>query len=120
MRFIGFDIETAGDGEAFGLQPNRVRQNKARITSAAFVDEDGTVLFGKLNPTIDELRGMLSRVAEMPGAVLIGWNTQFDVSWLIALGLEDEVRDCTWLDGEVFRRGLENDTTDLRYGLKLT
>jgi DNA polymerase I-like protein with 3'-5' exonuclease and polymerase domains len=123
MKFIGFDIETRGQGDTYGLQPYRVLQGKAEITSAAFVTEDGTVLFGKLFPTVEELARMLRTVAEhtsFTDAVLVGWNTQFDVAWLIALGLEDEVRACTWMDGEVFRRALENDTSDMRYGLKPT
>lgn len=121
MKLIGFDIETAGEGEAFGLQPYRVLQGSARITSCAFVSEDGDTIFAKLNPTVEELREQFLQCATFDDHfVLIGWNTLFDVSWLIACGLEKEVRQCNWLDGEVLRRAIENDTSDKKYGLKPT
>jgi DNA polymerase I-like protein with 3'-5' exonuclease and polymerase domains len=122
MRFVGFDIETAGEGETYGLQPYRVKQGTARITSYAFAFEGGSK-YGTLNPTIEELRESLNYIATQPDIVLVGWNTQFDVSWLIACGLEAEVRACRWADGEVMRRALENDTLepkDKSYGLKAT
>lgn len=118
MHLVGFDIETDGDEDLYGLQPYRVAQNEARITSVAAVDEAGTVLFSELNPTKIAIRDFLKSVTK--DTYLIGWNTQFDVSWLIAYGLEDEVRACKWLDGEVLRRAWENDTTDKSYGLKPT
>lgn len=120
MRLIGMDVETTGNSEGYGLQPYRVLQGAARITSAAFVTEDGTELFAKLNPAIDELRKVLWIIAREPDTYLIGWNTQFDCAWLVANGLEKEVRACKWLDGEVLRRAVENDTSDMRYGLKPT
>jgi DNA polymerase I-like protein with 3'-5' exonuclease and polymerase domains len=121
MKLIGFDIETTGEGEAFGLQPYRVLQGRARITSAAFVTEEGETLWASLNPSVDDLRVMLRKISiQCSDSVLIGWNTLFDVAWLIAVGLEKEVRSCRWLDGEVLRRALENDTTDKSYGLKPT
>jgi DNA polymerase I-like protein with 3'-5' exonuclease and polymerase domains len=122
MKFIGFDIETRGDGDTYGLQPYRVLQGKAEITSVAFVDENGKVLNAMLMPTVGQLRGMMREfiATRSRDHVLVGWNTQFDVSWLIAIGLEKEVRACRWMDGEVFRRALENDTSDMKYGLKPT
>lgn len=119
MKFIGFDIETAGEGDGFGLQPYRVLQGSARITSAAFVSESGDIFWSSLNPNIESLRTQFQKAAASE-ATLIGWNTQFDIAWLIAAGLEEEVRKCTWLDGEVLRRAIENDTTDKSYGLKPT
>lgn len=119
MKLIGFDIETKGEGESYGLQPMRVLQGKAEITSFAAVDEDGCVIASGLNPTVSQIRNFLNESAK-DGSTLIGWNTLFDVSWLIAVGLEKEVRSCRWTDGEVMRRALENDTSDKRYGLKPT
>src|SRR4051812_2008739 len=108
MKLIGFDIETKGSCDTYGLQPYRVSQGQAEITSVAFVTEEGQTIFAKLWPTVEELRVILSHVENGEGpfedAVLVGWNTQFDVSWLIAYGLESEVRACRWLDGEVLRR----------------
>jgi DNA polymerase I-like protein with 3'-5' exonuclease and polymerase domains len=121
MNLIGFDIETAGSGDGYGLQPYRVLQGEARITSFAFVTEAGNTLKAGLNPSIEDIREMLAWIAKTtPTAYLIGWNVVFDCAWLIACGLEKEVRACRWLDGEVLRRAIENDTTDKRYGLKPT
>jgi DNA polymerase-1 len=119
MKLIGFDIETTGEGEGFGLQPYRALQGKARISSCAFVSESGHQFLCTLNPTIEQIKKQLLGFS-MSDSVLIGWNTLFDVAWLIAVGLEKEVRSCRWLDGEVLRRSLENDTTDKSYGLKAT
>lgn len=116
---VGFDIETSGDGDSYGLQPNRVRQGAARITSAAFVTENGETA-ATLNPSLEFLRENLQAYAGDDDTYLVGHNTQFDVAWLIASGLEEEVRACRWLDTEVLRRAIENDTTDKRYGLKPT
>lgn len=120
MKFIGFDIETAGNGEAYGLQPYRVRQGTARITSAAIVTEDGDVLYASLEPSMNDLAGAFhSAIAQYPDAVFIGWNTQFDVAWCIAEGLEEVMRSVQWLDGQVLRRIIENDTDKNKcYGLK--
>ncbi len=120
MKFIGFDIETAGEGEAFGLQPYRARQGRAGITSYAMVDEAGKTITARLNPEVIDICNALNWAALEKDVTLIGWNTQFDVSWLIAIGLEKEVRACRWADGEVMRRATENDTTKEPYGLKPT
>jgi len=122
MKLIGFDIETAGDGEAYGLQPYRMLQGAARITSFAFVDEDGTVVAAKLNPHQLDFTAAFQHLHLLYGTdfALIGWNVPFDVAWLIAFGFEEAVRAHRWLDGEVLRRAIENDTTDKRYGLKAT
>src|ERR1044072_1931537 len=119
MRLIGFDLETKGEGEAYRPQPYRVRQGKADITSFAAVDEDGCTIASGLNPSTQQLRNFLTDAAE-DGVTLIGWNTLFDVSWLIAVGLEKEVRACRWLDGEIMCRAFENDTSNKSYGLKPT
>lgn len=121
MNFIGFDIETHGEGEGYGLQPFRVKEGAARITSAALVNANGDVLWAALEPDLKLLEAALRALPE--DTVLIGWNTLFDVAWLIAAGLEDVVRELDWADGEVFRRTLENDTSTYKeksYGLKAT
>jgi hypothetical protein len=95
-KIITFDIETAGDLPEYALQPWRVKQNKARITSYAAFHKDK--MRGSLNPTHDELEKMLRYAADNNVAIL-GWNIVFDISWLIAYGFEDLVFKIKWLDG---------------------
>src|SRR5690606_24797576 len=118
MQLIGFDLETAGDEDGYALQPWRVLEGRARITSFAMVGECGTSFATGLNPDIERIRKVLSNTGS--DVALVTWNGIFDVAWLIAYGLEDVVRKNTWLDGEVLRRCLENDTSDKPYGLKPT
>ncbi len=118
--FIGFDVETGGELREFMLQPYRVPKGQAWITSFAAVDEFGVVIDRGLNPSVDQLRACLEKFADDPCAIVVGWNTKFDVAWLIALGLEDVVRRIQWLDGQILRRGLENTTLHGGWGLKAT
>lgn len=117
MKFIGFDIETASDCDrAYGLQPYRVRQGTARITAASLVTEDGEVLFSKLEPQKTQLCDIFIYAAYYSlkcdtDICLIGWNTPFDASWLIAMGLEEMLREFAWADGQVYRRALENNSS---------
>ena len=112
IHFIGFDIETAGEQRGYGLQPYRVARGESRITSFAAVDESGLIIDRSLEPTREQLRAVLEHIAADPLAVAIGWNTVFDVTWLMAYGLEDVVRRIQWFDGQVLRRGLENEPED--------
>lgn len=105
--FIGFDVETAGEKDEYMLQPHRVGKG-SQISSFACVDEHGLTIDRGLWPTREQLRQVLERIAADPMAICVGWNTVFDVAWLIAFDLEDVVRRITWFDGQVLRRGLEN------------
>jgi DNA polymerase I-like protein with 3'-5' exonuclease and polymerase domains len=118
--FIGFDLETSGDKREYALQPYRLTKGQACITSFAAVDEFGTVISRGLNPSFDDLSRCLESIAKDPCAIVVGWNTKFDVAWLIALGLEDVVRRIVWLDGLILRRGLENNVGHSGWGLKAT
>jgi hypothetical protein len=116
IHFIGFDVETIGDKSEYALQPYRLPRGECAVSSFAVVTEDGLTLDKGLWPTVDQLRRNLEKIAEDPQAVVIGWNTVFDVAWLIGLGLEDVVRRIQWMDGQVLRRGLENDALDYKAG----
>lgn len=109
MKFIGLDIETAGDEPAYALQPWRVKDGTARITTISVVTEDDVTIESCLEPSEQDLYALLVRLSNrFPDFVLIGWNTPFDIAWLIAYGFERLVRLFKWADGQVYRRALEN------------
>lgn len=95
----GFDLETTGADDAYGLQPWRVPQGEAIIRAASVAKFDGTKMTvdGDINPSIEKLKLILDTAAQS-NTVLVGWNVAFDCAWLDAVGLEDEVRQCRWLD----------------------
>jgi DNA polymerase I-like protein with 3'-5' exonuclease and polymerase domains len=118
-KFIAFDFETTGDLPEYALQPWRVRQGKAWITSVSFARKltDTISTEGGLNDTgyarfaardrHDSIRMMLAaflRDCIEKEITIVGWNVQFDIQWLMALGLEDLVFQCKWLDGMLLWR----------------
>lgn len=104
-KFIAFDFETSGTEPEYALQPWRVEQKKAWITSLAIAEREGSEIktSGILNPTVDDLRALLERAGK-EDKTLLGWNTAFDISWFIAYGLEDLVVQVSWLDGMLLWR----------------
>ncbi len=107
QRFGGFDFETSGEDPRYALQPWRVAQGKAWATSFIFVEklkgEMSLDVRGGLFPTKESLRAILEHVLEND-IVMIGWNTTFDISWLLAYGLEDLVWKIKWLDAMLLYR----------------
>ena len=98
MQFAGFDVETWGTDPAYALQPFRARSGDAWLTAAVF-KADGFVGFRALNsPTLKAKLRVCLHWAAKNNVTIVGWNTPFDVAWLIALGLRDEVFACKWLD----------------------
>ena len=98
MKIAAFDVETSGSPTEYALQPWRVRQGKAWLTSLAWVwredgetKHDGILLAGKsvtqCNTTIRE---MLEWAVET-GHILVGWNVLFDLAWLYAYAENDPV-----------------------------
>ena len=127
MKFIGLDIETAGTEEhsEYALQPWRVATGEARITAISVVTEHDETIESMLEPTADQLEALLRRlwVYQTEQFTLVGWNTIFDASFLMAYGLERLMRKLRWADGSVYRRCYENtpDTMPAGYwGLKET
>lgn len=125
-RFMAFDFETSGMLPEYALQPWRVQQGKAWATSLVYVRRSAQEIevYGGLNPTVDDMRRMLeTAIAEE--LTIVGWNTVFDIAWLLAYGLEDLVFKVKWLDGMLLWRHYyiepEYDTTrpnKKSYGLK--
>lgn len=127
-RFIAFDFETSGTLSEFALQPWRVKQGAAWATSLAAVqkqDNKMVPIYGGLHPVVDDMRAMLEHAIEN-NQTIVGWNTVFDIGWLIAYGLTDLVMQAKWLDGMLLWRHLtiepEYETERFKkksYGLKL-
>lgn len=105
MKLVSFDIETSGVLPEFALQPFRATTEIGWITSyAAARMHDGKVLTeGMLHPNVDDLRKFLKR-CEKEAATIVAWNAPFDIAWLIASGLRDEVFANKWLDAMLLWR----------------
>jgi len=125
-RFSAFDFETSGTSPEYALQPWRVRQKKSWATSLATVHKAGSdlVIGGGLWPTRDQMAAYLEACIR-DDRTIIGWNTVFDISWLLAYDLKDLVFRAKWLDGMLLWRHYfiepEYDTTRDKkksYGLK--
>lgn len=93
------DLETTGTDDAYGLQPWRVAQGEALIRAVSVAKYSGEKLTvdGTLDPSKGYLREILAEAAQS-NITLVGWNVPFDVSWLVAIGLQEEVLACRWLD----------------------
>jgi DNA polymerase I-like protein with 3'-5' exonuclease and polymerase domains len=104
-KFVAFDFETSGTSPAYALQPWRVETGEAWVTSLVWCERvrGRIVPHGGLNPSRDMMRDMLER-AIARDQYLVGWNTAFDISWLLAYGLEDLVFKARWLDGMLLWR----------------
>ena len=96
MKLAAFDVETRGTDVGYGLQPWRVRTGEAWLTMAAIATDAGAS--GWKKPNVEQLRGFLQRMTKTKTRI-VGWNTPFDMGWLLAMGLRDEVYACDWLDG---------------------
>lgn len=105
-KYIAFDFETSGELPEYALQPWRVAQGKAWVTSLATVRKipnDLTVAGGLLVDVpppylYGMIQGFLQQAIEN-GWTVVGWNVAFDIAWLIAYGFEQEVQQLKFLDG---------------------
>ena len=91
MKIAAFDVETSGELPEYALQPWRVRQGKAWLTSLAWVwRQDGETMHdGGLSPDLGMIRRMLTWAQETDH-FLVGWNVLFDIAWLYAY-TDDEI-----------------------------
>lgn len=105
MNFIAFDLETSGLLPEFALQPWRVEQGKAYVTSLAIAWHEGEEVKSKggLAPTAGQMAGFLKEAIGTDSRVC-AWNAVFDISWLLAYGLEELVFKVKWLDGMLLWR----------------
>lgn len=110
-NFCGFDLETPQDVPEYGLQPWRAAQGLATVKTCAVWQEDSedgpAGLRGAMQlPSKTMLSGLLRHAADQ-GLVLVGWNVLFDISWLLALGLEEEVKAVKWLDAMLLLKRID-------------
>jgi len=120
VKLLSLDVETSGNQPGYGLQPCRALTGDAWLTSIAFASRGG--VSATLDPSVEMIRRVLVDCARRK-ITIVGWNTPFDMAWLIAIGLRDEVFACDWLDGMLIWRHLtcSPDWTGLApksYGLK--
>ncbi len=119
-KFVAFDVETRGLEPTYALQPFRTLAGEAWLTSVALAQNGSTS--SCLKPPIEYLRRLLNQCAEA-GETICAWNAPFDIAWLIALGLREEVYANRWLDGMLLWRHLTSRPNWLEggpvsYGLK--
>jgi DNA polymerase I-like protein with 3'-5' exonuclease and polymerase domains len=121
MKLLGFDVESSGTLPEYALQPARVRTGDAWLTSYAWSStrrEQGAAV---AYPSKKHLAEFLERVADK-GVTLCGWNIPFDVAWLLALGLREQVFRINWLDGMCLLKHLTNQPSfivpPISHGLK--
>lgn len=125
-KFVAFDFETSGELAEYALQPWRVAQGKAWATSLVWARKvpDGFDIQGGVDPTPDMMRQFLEETIAAKRTI-VGWNTVFDIQWLIAYGLYDLVMKARWLDGMLLWRHFfiepeydEDRSKKRSYGLK--
>lgn len=107
MKLIAFDVETFGSEREYALQPYRALTNAAWLTSYATAErvDNGIEVTGSLHPKFDSLKQFLECAAQAD-AHIVAWNAPFDVAWLIALGLREQVYANKWLDAMLMWRHL--------------
>lgn len=105
MKLVSFDVETRGVDVGYGLQPFRAKSGDAWLTMCAMANDKGSM--GYMKPTVGQLRQWLDRCAATKTNI-VAWNAPFDMAWLIALGLREEVFANKWLDGMLLWKHLTN------------
>lgn len=117
MRDIwSLDIETrstSGAAPYGALEPWRVRQGRAEISSIAVCRPDDMVLqiFNEGSNWVEQVRDVLKVIK---GQVVYGQRTDFDIAWLIATiqsekrGVPQLISDITWRDTKLLAKWLIN------------
>lgn len=123
-QMVGLDFETSGTKEEFALQPWRVASGDAWITSCALLRmrlRSAKLKLERVGPELNphgfrdvhhtrrhrEIVHELKKFfcdARSQNLTIVGWNIQFDIQWLLALGLEEDVFSVKWLDGMLLWR----------------
>lgn len=111
-RLQSFDVETCGKQDLYALQPFRARTGDAWLTTCAMARLGDGGAWGPVDryrqPETELLRTWLVQAAR-DGDIACCWNAPFDVAWLIALGLKQEVLQVQWLDGMLLKRHALNE-----------
>jgi len=110
MAWEAFDVETDGELREYALQPWRVKDRQAWLTSWSVSSNEGNrVTFAPEHPrdTANLLRPLVERWLDEKTTVCL-WNGVFDVSWLYAYGFADWLTQVKWLDGMLLWRHIEN------------
>jgi DNA polymerase I-like protein with 3'-5' exonuclease and polymerase domains len=100
-KHVSFDVETSSKvNPEYALQPFRVLKGEAFVSSYAIVKYNAgeKEIVASAMPSKDELSALLNYCISTQRTI-IAWNAPFDAAWLIAMGLEDLVMRCRWLDG---------------------
>lgn len=108
-KVTAFDFEASGTLPEYALQPWRVPQGKAWITSMSVIDYTADRLVpngSKLFPTVKDMEAFLLRMIAEKRTV-ITWNGAYDIAMLVAHGLVNLVHKIHWLDGMLLWRHLE-------------
>ena len=109
---IALDIETAPIGDfpqEYALQPWRCNEGAAKISCIGVSKSTGeSILITKPQ----QYRALLKSLA---GKTIVTWNGVFDVAWLVAYDLYDEVNAINWIDGMVLWKWLENSQKNDRF-----
>lgn len=101
LSWMGFDVETSGSPHDYALQPWRVAQGTAWVTSTVAIDPTRKLRFDAQFQTGDvvaSMRAMLEH-ASAHDMTIVGWNVMFDIQWLIAYDMLDLAKRVRWLDG---------------------
>lgn len=101
MKLAGFDLETSG------LEPWN-----GSIYSMAYYETQGATY---KEPSKEDIRALLTHCRDNDIRI-VGWNVMFDITWLIAEGFIDLVRECKWLDGMLLLKRIDGWRNS--YGLK--
>lgn len=115
-RLIAFDVETQGEKQEYLLQPWRAATYEAdiRMYSFAWFNDEGKIKTNLVHPTNRAaLSDQFMRIAGQ-GLHIVGWNTPFDIAWLLGYGLRAEVFANKWLDAMILWQRLETNKMRLK------
>lgn len=123
MKLIGLDLETPQEIKEYGLQPWRAKTGDATIKTCAVWSNDGVFAHMQKMPSVKWFRSVLTLCSENEYTIAT-WGGIFDISWLLAVGLEKEVRACKWLDGILLLKRIDawrdKEYGGIGFGLKET
>lgn len=122
-EWAALDLETFSLVDpAYPLQPFRMKHGEAAIRSIALTWWSGNDYKSKswYMPDTATLKKILASIKDKK---VVGWNTPFDVAWLLAAGCEDEVAAIWWMDAMLLWRHLDVEREEegrkpRSYGLK--